>query len=255
MKQSLGPGTVLLQLVKTTDTRYQKNWRSAFVQVFKLFPYVDDLAKVLAGSKDQHLTLVRLLCDIALFGTARPANKAKFPYGMVMWVQMQNSVCNTWAQAITDTKKLPEEGIHPALKNFDLSGHGMYHMYMLAATNPLGYHINRSSRMTDDYAKETVFHSIFGTQKEDFGLLYYMTGHNFHTRRELGDAFQQRAANPTTNTFPLITFRRICKLASSATTSFVKGGKGQVIRQLTFAGRCSMRVDTDSDYLFRLFIR
>lgn len=91
MKQSLGPLTVLMNLVMNTEDKYVKAWKDAFGQAFKLVLKVEEMANLLAKSKSKYSALIPGLGDLCHLGITRSSNKAFIPAAMLLiW---QNLIC------------------------------------------------------------------------------------------------------------------------------------------------------------------
>lgn len=56
------------------------------MQAFKLFPDGNEIANLLAGSKDEHDSVLKVMADIAMWGTTRSTNKASFPFAMMLTI-------------------------------------------------------------------------------------------------------------------------------------------------------------------------
>lgn len=81
LAHSVGPSTVIMCLVLSPafEDQYTSKWKSAFVRMFKNVPGHEMMPGLLIGSKRARSEMIELLCDIALFGVARPANRGYHP--------------------------------------------------------------------------------------------------------------------------------------------------------------------------------
>nr|APG77879.1 nucleocapsid protein [Jingshan Fly Virus 1] len=242
MKQSLGPMTIAINLAMQQETNFQKPWKSAFVNCFKLIPYAQSIADLIAGEKQKNTALMCMLGDIALFGTTRASNKVAFPMSLLLTVAWKDAIYAEYFKGTCPNVSLKH--IPPFVKFLDFSGAGAYSFWGLAKDTL--YFARRGENMTERTIKECVFLAAWGMQKEDLGILKYMTGHEFQTRREMGNQFKERGSGPDIKV-SLIGFRRVCKLASASQTNFVTGGKGQICRAPTVSGKCELRVQLDDD--------
>lgn len=223
-KGSLGPITIALQLANTKDKNYQKAWMKTFCQVFKLFPDCSDIANLLAGSGIEHAAIIRALADIALFGTTRASNKFYPPLAMLMSLAAVDPTYRALLGA-PQAQAIPDQNLNVAIKNMNFSGSGMWHFWNEGAK--FSYTLNKGS-LTVRIAQELVVHAAFGTHKEDLSLVQYMTGHEFLTRKEIGDKMQKRMARKEALNLPnLISFTKVCKLANAAQTDYLTGSHGQ----------------------------
>lgn len=216
------------------------------VSVFKLFPFVNEIADALAGSKREKEYLLRLIADIALWNTTRASNKAFFPVAMLISVaRLEKRYVDFFSGIACPNTRILDTMVPLSIQTMDFSGLGAYRFWSSASL--IDYKIRRSEDMTTQTAKEFVFHAVWGTAKEDLGLLEWMTGHAFQTRREMGKQFLKRGEGQSIRTFNLITFHRICKLANASQTNYLAGGKGQCSRSAVFSGECNQRVSIESD--------
>lgn len=249
MKGSLGPLTIVLNLCLTTDTRYQASWVAAFTQTFKLLPNVHEIAEVLKGSKQNHVTIIEMLGNLCMAGIARPSNKAFIPMSLMMQVARRQEIYHAFFQtAVSTTEPITPNHLHTTIKTMDFSGKGLYTLWNSA--RDLQFEMRAGEGMTNRTAQEVMLHAAFGTHKENFALLEWMTGHSFQTRREIDGQFRGRGSRTrTVGPFHLIPFRVVTKLANAAQTDFLVGGKGQICRAPTFSGSYSQRVDLSGDFI------
>lgn len=141
------------------------------------------------------------------------------------------------------SKGIPNPPIQPnmipdSINRIDFPGLGAYRFWNDASEHL--FKIRKTKDMSVETAKEFAFHSVWGTAKENLGILEWMIGHHFQIRRMMGEQFKERnAKDKTFQPFKLITFGRICKLANASQTN-LSGGKGQISRLATFSGKCKM---------------
>lgn len=128
-KQSLGPMTIVINLCRTVDPKYQDGWKSAFINCFKLFPFYQEMAGLLAGSGTTYTPIIKLLADISLFGTTRFSHKAAIPMAAVLYsVTVAGEWTNWWQGARTD---MPPVDLPEIIGNMDFSGRGMWRFYTI----------------------------------------------------------------------------------------------------------------------------
>lgn len=191
-------------------------------------------------------TLLRMIGDIALWNTTRASNKAFFPVSFFLTVAATNPNHKRFFDIDVCPNTAIQVNMIPAsIQTIDFSGVGAYRFWNDVSVPT--FKIRRSTSMTGDTAKEFVFHSVWGSAKEDLGLLEWMTGVKFQNRRQMGKQFQGRGEGTTGQPFLMIKFRRICKLANASQTDFLSGGKGQVSSAPTFSGSCTQRVSIESE--------
>lgn len=246
MKQALGPMTIAINLCMQNERVYQQAWKKAFIQAFKLFPGVNEIANLLAGSGRDHDGILRLLADISLWGAARTSNKAFFPFAMVMVVARSNTAYSRFVGGTLPTNNFIAPAlVHQSIISIDFSGAGAYRFWGEAAKKE--YKIRASNEMSQRTMREVVFHATWGTAKDDLSLVEWMTNHRFQTRKEIGKQLVGKGLGRDDRTFSLIPFIRVCKLASASATDFLTGGRGQVSRGVVFSGKCTQRVDIDGE--------
>nr|QMP82186.1 nucleocapsid protein [Dipteran orthomyxo-related virus OKIAV193] len=252
MKSNLGPMTIVINLCDQTDRKYQDAWKKVFVDTFHLLPFALELADTLAGSQFQHIGIIKSLGDLCLFGINRSSNKAYIPVSLLMAGARLDTTYTSFIEggaAITGT----HNAIAPQIKNLDFSGKGLYYLWNSVASERIQFTMYKGRGMTVATAQELMFHSVFGTQREDLGLLKWMTNHNFQTRRAMNTQLQERKTGGQID-FSLLTFKFICKLASAAQTSYLTGGQGQIARVPVFSGKVKQKIDTDGE-LFKVLKR
>lgn len=88
---------------------------------------------------------------------------------------------------------------------------------------------------TEEQAAQIVFHTIFGTFKEDLGVLKTITSiGNRHTRQELGKAFSK--SKELVRSFTLPTLKYYSKLCLANQSEFHTSNVGQVSSVPCFSG-------------------
>uniref|UniRef100_A0AAT9J9Z3 Nucleocapsid protein n=1 Tax=Cryptocercus meridianus orthomyxovirus 2 TaxID=3133493 RepID=A0AAT9J9Z3_9ORTO len=250
MKNSLGPMTIAINLAMQTEREYQDAWKRAFCQSFKLIPNSQEIANLLAGSKSDETVIMSLLADIALFGTTRASNKASFPFSFFLCTARRI----TEYSKFFDGNSFPNTTIRDSIvqnniKEMDFSGAGAFKFWEI--NSKIRFCMRSTILMTERIKKEMLFHSVWGTQKEDLSLLRFMTDYEFMNRRAIGKSMEKRGEGKEDMEFSLIKFKRITKLASASQTDFLSGGKGQICRAPVFSGFCNQRVDVSGD-LFKI---
>lgn len=125
------------------------------------------------------------------------------------------------------------------IENYDHSGKGAFSLWNRAArVGDFSMHVKAS----DKKAAEMIFHSVWGTHWEDLYTLEYATGHRFHTRRELGDAFKEKGTQAEKKNIKLIAFEKYAKLSQALPTEFSSGGQQQVWCKTVLAGKRKLTI-------------
>lgn len=247
MKDYLGPMTIAIKLCEQTDRKYQAGWIKAFKATFKMLPFVEDLANALAGSKTQKLGLLKQLADLCHFGIHRSSNKALIPASLLM---VQARKCTGYDAFIKDgaDEKVACYELGGVLTNLDFSGKGLYFLWNSLALADEEFIIHLGKGMSAQTGRELLLHSVFGTHREDLGLLKWMTGHKFQTRMEIADQLQDRGTGKPISV-KLIAFEYTCKWATPSQPRW-----GMQIHYSVFThGGIWQRVSPD-DELFKLLI-
>lgn len=231
-KITLGPMTIAINLAPQTQTEYQGAWKKAFIQSFKIYPDVNEIANLLAGSKDEHDSVLKVMADIAMWGTTRYTNKASFPFTMMLVVARRTDAYRAFFAGTTPNTAIERSKIHERIKNIDFSGAGAYRFWMLACNER--YMMRSGPNLTIRTQREMLTHAVWGTQKEDLGLLEWATGHTFQTRRQVGKQFLGRGEGPEETLFEPIRFNKVCKLANASQSDFLSGERGQISSGFVF---------------------
>ncbi len=188
----LGPIAIALQLAFTTDKKYQATWKACFVNAFKLFPGVSDFAELIAGSQFENCTVIRELADICYWGTTRTSNKMYPPLALVYASAMRNALFKAKSQDAylkLDTGFIEAADVDNVFNTLDFSGAGMYYFWNQLAGTVFQM---KKGKLDVRTSSELLFHGTFGTHKEDLSLCHQMTGHEFQTRKDIGDKLQSR---------------------------------------------------------------
>lgn len=218
MAQSLGPLTVLIQMLKIPDPTYRKKWEDAVKSQMGLISCIDDIISLSKEVKKvtDLAPIISLLGDILLISTSRQIRRMFFPLAMMV-------------ATLYPAGKFDEEMI----KRFNVSSHGGYHVYDEACR----YKWSINGKMNDVHASQIVFHSIFGTYSEDMGVLSEITNvGKWCTREELGKSFQSMGDSSTTRTFSLPKFSIYSKLSSANQNTSLAGVYEQVTYAPVFVG-------------------
>ncbi|KAK9869669.1 hypothetical protein WA026_003417 [Henosepilachna vigintioctopunctata] len=88
-----------------------------------------------------------------------------------------------------DGMEMPEITTNDFLEAFNVSGNGGFYTYSLATH----FSWEMEGEMSESVARQILFHSIFGTFKEDLSILSQITNQcTWHTREEMGSSFKKR---------------------------------------------------------------
>ena len=138
----------------------------------------------ISESKD----LIRSMADLALLVGTRSATHVFPPPAGICKIILADSPIKAQGSPLVKG---------PILSNFDFSGVGAFSFYRAFQSQSWKYW----GSVTDDIAKQVVYHSTFGTFKEDFGILGKITNClTWKTRKEMAGCFKA-SPNDTKVTF------------------------------------------------------
>ncbi|CAK9304784.1 unnamed protein product [Gordionus sp. m RMFG-2023] len=164
------------------------------------------------------------MADLSLLVTTRKAKRMFFPpniFSCLLHPRVENG-------EILPT--LPTD-----LVNFvNFSGHGGFMFYKEACK--IDWKIN--GNMKAEVAKQMVFHSIFGTFKEDLSILSQITHfENWNIRNEMWPAFREMNRSATTLKFQLITYKYYYNLSGASFRKYLSDSSSQLSSMSVFSGR------------------
>ncbi|CAG9814635.1 unnamed protein product [Phaedon cochleariae] len=175
MVQSLGPMTTLLSYIGY-EPQYRDKWLAAAKRTFALTPDIDQLLSEEIHKKNaseiRHLT--GMMSDICRIATTRPAIRAFLPLCMMAFATADDT---NWAHAAL-------------VRPFTLPCGKMIAELGLPMIRDLIPRIN--GKWNESEADQVMYHCVFGTFKEDLGVLADITDcGNWYTRKELGSKFKK----------------------------------------------------------------
>nr|QMP82185.1 nucleocapsid protein [Blattodean orthomyxo-related virus OKIAV181] len=233
MAQSLGPMTVLLCYLKS-DSKYEEKWKKACKRSMSHIPLIDDILTTLKGKKAYECaSIISNLADTLLLTTSRQAQRAFFP------------ILLTYIVSTTKGIKSPVSWNDSFLKVFNASGQGAFLCYKMISDLK---GITLAGKFTQQQASQVLYHCIFGTYKEDLGVLSAITNNGtWSTREELGKSFQ--GAGTSTTVAEITPIRQVyySKLSSANQTGLLASSYLQISSVPVFSGS---RVQTFSDEFF-----
>lgn len=125
---------------------------------------------------------------------------------------------------------------------FNFSGNAAFQLYRKCTHSDWTYSVKPDKAK---YLNQIIFHSIWGTFCEDFGILEWMTNHKgWATRNELDDAFEKIGSQPLAR-FKPIPIYKYAKLTSANQTGLLSVTSSQVTSRSVFSGK-HMHTYTDS---------
>lgn len=173
--QSLGPMTSLISLAKQKgQEKYEGKWANAAKRSLQHIPDTDDIIRAMKGKKASEVReLMKAITDVALITETREANRASFPWNALTMVLLSAKEFKYYSivglnNEFTNTALEGTIGLRIPI---DYSGKGCYLTYNAITKLELGLPGN----MTSDQATQIIFHSIFGSYKEDLSLFANVT--------------------------------------------------------------------------------
>lgn len=234
MAQSLGPLTVLLCYIQA-DKMYEEKWKRAAKRAMSHIPMIDDILSVVKGKKSFEISgIIKALADMLMITTSRQSHRAFFP--IIPFIAVTTNIdCTT--KLMTFKEDL--------LKKFNASGHGAFLIYKLMCESGMYY---MSGSMSQNQAAQITYHSIFGTFKEDLGVLAQITNQgNWQTREEMGKCFLNASTCKKEVGFEFIRQEYYSKLSSANLSGLLASSYLQTTSSPVFSG---FRTHTFSDEFF-----
>nr|AVR52565.1 NP [Photinus pyralis orthomyxo-like virus 1] len=221
--QSLGPMTVLLCYMKA-EGKYASKWKTACKRAFAHIPFIDDILNAIHGKQaSETRTIIKTMANISRIITTRQATRAFLPFNLVsllLWSGVKDGPLETIKIAGVVNKHFTLQPGPKWAERIDFSGMGALMAY---TTCMKGYEWHLQTQMNSHESGQVVFHSIFGTYKEDLGILEKIT--NFKTswsrREDLKDKFQQPHERGTLVPCHPIQFELWSKLSSASQTGLL----------------------------------
>lgn len=228
MSMSLGALTTVLCMLRTKG-KYRNKWENAVKKTLYHIPAIADFISLTeTNSADEYVKpALALLGDILLITTSRQSQRGCIPLIMLYFLY--------------DKESPDDRAIF--LDNLDLSGKGFFYCYKMLQSSNQKFNIEMDG--TEEQAAQIVFHTIFGTFKEDLGVLRAITNiGNWSTRQELGKAFAK--SKEAVRTFSLPQLKFYSKLCSANQSEFHTSNVGQVSSVPCFSG--ARRVTFGEDF-------
>lgn len=215
MAQSLGPMTILLAMIRSEE-EYRKKLEAAFKKAFLHIPHVNDIIEIVRHRKTAAdlAPLVSVLGDLILITSARQNSRMCFPISMLSYAYEKKG--QDW------------------LKNFNVSGVGGYITYDIC--REVQWSIGGG--MTNEEAQQVIFHSIFGTYKEDLSLLAQITNNaNWYQRQMFGKDHLKNPNKEKAVKVQLIKLNYGSEWASANQTAMLTTASYQITHFPVFSGK------------------
>nr|UAJ23565.1 nucleoprotein [Granville quaranjavirus] len=182
--QSLGPLTQVAMLSLSPDDRYARKWVAAVCRTLGYVPDIESVARLLrTGRTGANQGIVSHLANILMIAGGREQRRMTPPLSAFM-------------AYLTRKPKDKPAGFDPKkAEELDFSGKGAFSFYKWLMNSDLLYTLNINNAAI---TRQLLFHAMFGTYVEDFGILTFMTGStSWMKRSEMNDAFiTMKASSP-----------------------------------------------------------
>jgi hypothetical protein len=248
MINSLGPLTIAIGLASCYDINYAEKWRNAFRATWGGLDCVEELIDDIEAQGNGCAHVLKSLSNLCQFGIPRVNGKAFIPFVAINIAMQKINAAKMWSgnPCIEMVKDL---ALPDALKNIDSSGHGMWHIYNMAAGEPLTM---IGPEGTGKELGQLYMHSFLGTNKDDLGLVEWCIGAEpgtFLTRSEIGSKLQGKVGTKKPIQITTYIWGRICKISSASGTSLTSGGEGQIQRMAVLSGKVIQEITPESKIL------
>ncbi|CAG4939126.1 unnamed protein product [Colias eurytheme] len=226
MAQSMGPMTAYLCMIRSEGI-YRDKWASAVKRAFNHIPIIDDIIEVTKGQRKAAdvSTMTGLLAEICLITTSRQATRAFFPLAM-----------------IHRASTIHAKEFKQYCEYFNTTGSGAFYTYKLVCGQPW----TLTGAMKEEVASQIVFHSIFGTFKEDLSILSEITNlSTWFTREEFGKCFRKGDKIDTLVRANLPVLKYYAKMSCANQSGLLTGVYNQVSSIPCFNGRRVQKFGSD----------
>lgn len=189
-------------------------------------PNALNLCNAMQGKRAEEVApALSAFADVVLLAGSRNAQRAFFPLSFIMY-------------AVASVAQLARvnaiRGVPPiSSADVDFSGKGMWNIYKLCSNKPWKI----ETAMDDVSAAQVVYHSIFGTQNEDLGVLQAVTNVKspWKLRSEIADKFRsQGKAKKAINLPQQVLY---AKMAQANMTGMLTESAFQIRSKQVFAGK------------------
>lgn len=184
--QSLGPLTQVSMLSLSPDDRYARKWVAAVCRTLAFVPDIESIARLLKTHRaGENQGIVSHLANILMIVGGREQRRVTPPLSAFMHYMTKKA-----------TAESPAEFDQQRALDIDFSGKGAFAFYKWLMGSGIQYTLNiNNASMT----RQILFHAMFGTYVEDFGVLSFMTNNTRWLKRsEMNDAFiSMKASSPS----------------------------------------------------------
>nr|QED21507.1 nucleocapsid [Lestrade virus] len=240
MIQSLGPMTLLTSYLMA-KAGFDNKIKAALldsIPILRDFPNILDTIK---GKKIGELrNIIGLIAEISILTTTRQRNRA-FPPPTVFVSILANSTDFSLAAFLTSSGPLSQPPIKDSKnRRTILRSHITFSGIAQAVLNNIA--AENSWKICGDFSdvefQQLIFHSWWGTFKEDFGILRSITNHaNWFKRDQFGRKFRASTSKKVMELKSLVVMKYYSKLSCAIQTNYAGTGLRQVASIPCFSGR------------------
>lgn len=220
LAQSLGPMTQACHLALSRDDQYGVKWEQAVVRCFNYVPDIEAIARFIKTSPPQECkTCLTHLASVAMLIGGREQRRVTFPLSALMLL------------LYTEVEEAGPSGTEPVrkkafdsekAKEIDFSGKGAFSSYCKLTSLGALFTLNLNNQSLSEQA---LFHMMFGTYVEDFGILAGITTKSSWNKREdFNPAFDHLKAaaprNPAAASHPMLPLLFYSKMAGATLVKF-----------------------------------
>lgn len=175
----IGPITALILLFKTNNNLQSRIWESQVRKTFAHFPIINEVIRAIKRKSTLSCRLINLMANLALITRLEASDRAFIPAAAVLKFFKQEEAIETEGS----------DAIPSILETFDFSDRGLFRFYREFQKHQW----ELSGDFTEEEASQIVYHSMFGTFTEDFGVLSQTTNcSKWKKRSEYGSHFRSQ---------------------------------------------------------------
>ncbi|RWS00554.1 hypothetical protein B4U79_11970 [Dinothrombium tinctorium] len=210
LAQSLGPMTQAIMLSHSEARKFSENWENAVIRTFSHIPSVETMARFIrTNPASENTEIIKILAMIISIVGAREQNRLSLPTNL-LFVLLNSDATNP---------KFNED----IAKTFDYSGKGAWTAYKLfQEDNQIKMTLNIDN---EAITQQLIFHSIFGSYVEDFGILEFIT-----------DYKATASLNKTAKAVSLIPIKHYSKMSNALAANFTSISTKPSNAKMQFSG-------------------
>ncbi|KAH9385089.1 hypothetical protein HPB48_027128 [Haemaphysalis longicornis] len=167
--------TQACRLALSRDYQFGTKWEQAVVRCFNHVPDIEQIARFLkAAPAAECKTSLIHLASIAMMIGGREQRRVTFPLSALCQILSETRLVSLKEDA-------PPVFSEKSAKELDFSGKGAFAAYQKLMTSGAKFTLNLSN---ESLSEQALFHMMFGTYVEDFGILSTITVKSIWNKRE-----------------------------------------------------------------------